>query len=221
MLLDTNGDTTLLVVDKHAIMHRLGIHARDLRILDPLLSYPSTILGRERAIVLNLEHIKAIITAEEVLLRDLKNEFVVPLVEELRRQLPGGGSDSLEHEGSEAEGKHSDGNGNGNGIGNGNGNGNENGHCATWSPHHIDHDDKISDNDASPFEFRALEIALVAIFSFLDSQTTKFEKDACPALDELTVKVSSRNLDRVRKLKSRMTRLNARVQKISMMTWTS
>ncbi|GKE31671.1 magnesium transporter MRS2-2-like protein, partial [Tanacetum coccineum] len=41
------------------------IHARDLRILDPLLSYPSAILGRERAIVLNLEHIKAIVTAEE------------------------------------------------------------------------------------------------------------------------------------------------------------
>lgn len=45
----------LLEVDKYAIMHRVGIHARDLRILDPLLSYPSAILGRERAIVLNLE----------------------------------------------------------------------------------------------------------------------------------------------------------------------
>lgn len=55
MLLDDKGDTMLLEVDKYAIMHRVGIHARDLRILDPLLSYPSTILGRERAIVLNLE----------------------------------------------------------------------------------------------------------------------------------------------------------------------
>lgn len=55
MLLDDKGDTVLLEVDKYAIMHRVGIHARDLRILDPLLSYPSTILGRERAIVLNLE----------------------------------------------------------------------------------------------------------------------------------------------------------------------
>lgn len=55
MLLDDKGETVLLEVDKYAIMHRVGIHARDLRILDPLLSYPSTILGRERAIVLNLE----------------------------------------------------------------------------------------------------------------------------------------------------------------------
>lgn len=42
-------------VDKYAIMHHVQIDARDFRILDPLLSYPSTILGRERAIVLNLE----------------------------------------------------------------------------------------------------------------------------------------------------------------------
>lgn len=55
ILLDCTGQGTVLDVDKHAIMHRVQIHARDLRILDPLLSYPSTILGRERAIVLNLE----------------------------------------------------------------------------------------------------------------------------------------------------------------------
>lgn len=55
ILLDGTGHSTVLDVDKYAIMHRVQIHARDLRILDPLLSYPSTILGRERAIVLNLE----------------------------------------------------------------------------------------------------------------------------------------------------------------------
>jgi len=55
ILFDTTGQGSLLDVDKYAIMHRVQIHARDLRILDPLLSYPSTILGREKAIVLNLE----------------------------------------------------------------------------------------------------------------------------------------------------------------------
>lgn len=53
--LDSSGQDTILDVDKYAIMHRVHIHARDLRILDPLLSYPSTILGRENAIVVNLE----------------------------------------------------------------------------------------------------------------------------------------------------------------------
>lgn len=55
ILVDASGQGTILDADKQAIMHRVQIHARDLRILDPLLSYPSTILGRERAIVLNLE----------------------------------------------------------------------------------------------------------------------------------------------------------------------
>lgn len=55
VLMDSTGEATVLDVDKYAIMHRVQIHARDLRILDPLLSYPSTILGREKAIVLNLE----------------------------------------------------------------------------------------------------------------------------------------------------------------------
>ena len=41
----------------------------------------------------------------------------------------------------------------------------------------------------SPFEFRALEVALQAICSFLYARTTELEKDAYPALDELTIKV--------------------------------
>ena len=48
----------MVEADKYAIMRRVSIPARDLRILDPLLSYPSTVLGREKAIVVNLEHIK-------------------------------------------------------------------------------------------------------------------------------------------------------------------
>lgn len=70
ILLDHRGQSTILDVDKHAIMRRVQIHARDLRILDPMLNYPSTILGREKVIVLNLEHIKAIITAEESNFKD-------------------------------------------------------------------------------------------------------------------------------------------------------
>ncbi|WCJ23921.1 Magnesium transporter MRS2-2 [Euphorbia peplus] len=166
IVVDASGQGTILDVDKHAIMHRVQIHARDLRILDPLLSYPSAILGREGAIVLNLEHIKAIITSEEVLLRDPSDENVIPVVEELRRRLPP--SDLIE----------------------------------------------AGEGDESPFEFRALEVALEAICSHLGARTTELETAAYPALDELTSKISSRNLDRVRKLKSAMTRLTARVQKV-------
>ncbi|CAH8303777.1 unnamed protein product [Eruca vesicaria subsp. sativa] len=177
------GESEALDVDKYAIMHRVQIHARDLRILDPNLSYPSTILGRERAIVLNLEHIKAIITSEEVLLRDPSDEHVIPVVKELERRLPV--RDESHH--GQGDGKES-------------------------SNAHNDAD--AGDEDESPFEFRALEVFLEAICSFLAARTTELETAAYPALDELTSKISSRNLDRVRKLKSAMTRLTARVQKV-------
>ncbi|TYH29637.1 hypothetical protein ES288_A01G028000v1 [Gossypium darwinii] len=177
-VLDSNGETTLLDVDKYAIMHRVNIHARDLRILDPLLSYPSTILGRDGAIVLNLEHIKAIITAEEVLLRDPSGEYVIPVVQELQRHLP---VVNAINQGPEAIG-------------------------------HIDAE--AADECVSPFEFRALEVTLESICSFLAARTLELETAAYPALDELTSLISSRNLDRVRKLKSAMTRLTARVQKV-------
>ncbi|XP_040375097.1 magnesium transporter MRS2-I isoform X4 [Rosa chinensis] len=183
VLLDATGQATVLDVDKYAIMHRVHIHARDLRIVDPLLSYPSAILGRDRAIVLNLEHIKAIITAEEVLLRDPLDENVIPVVEELQRRLPPVNSNrENQTDGREFPAGHND----------------------------VD----AGEEDESPFEFRALEVALEAICSFLAARTTELETAAYPALDELTSKISSRNLDRVRKLKSAMTRLTARVQKV-------
>lgn len=43
----------------------------------------------------------------------------------------------------------------------------------------------------SPFEFRALEVALEAICSFLAARTTELETEAYPALDDLTYKVST------------------------------
>ncbi|XP_027165083.1 magnesium transporter MRS2-I-like [Coffea eugenioides] len=182
ILMDSSGQETVLDVDKYAIMHRVQIHARDLRILDPLLSYPSAILGRDRAIVLNLEHIKAIITAEEVLLRDPLDDNVTPVVEELRRRLKSVNSNHENHEDGKELLAHND-------VENG-------------------------EEDESPFEFRALEVALEAICSYLAARTIELETAVYPALDMLTSKISSRNLDRVRKLKSQMTRLTARVQKV-------
>ncbi|KAL4338912.1 hypothetical protein AHAS_Ahas12G0257600 [Arachis hypogaea] len=87
IVLNSKGHCSIVDMDKHRIMNLAQIHYRDFRILDPLLSYPSAILGREKAILLNLEHIKAIITSEEVFLRDPRDENVVPVVEELKRRL--------------------------------------------------------------------------------------------------------------------------------------
>lgn len=179
---DHNGNSTVLDLDKYGIMKRVEIHARDLRILDPLLSYPSAILGREKAIVLNLEHIKAIITSEEVLLRDPLDDNVIPIVEELQRRLPPVNVYT-------GQGDDEEGNG-------------------------VQTDAQTNESNEFPFEFRALEVALEGICSFLDARTRELETAAYPALDELTSMISSRNLDRVRKLKSAMTRLTNRVVKV-------
>ncbi|KAK4419434.1 Magnesium transporter MRS2-3 [Sesamum alatum] len=87
LVLDSTGQAQVVEAEKHAIMRRTGLPARDLRILDPLLSYPSTVLGRERAIVINLEHIKAIITSQDVFLLNSRDPLVIPFVDELQRRI--------------------------------------------------------------------------------------------------------------------------------------
>ena len=60
-------------------MHQLGVQLRDLRLLDPHLntSYPSALLCRDKALVVNLEHIKCIITKDEVYIVNADEERVV------------------------------------------------------------------------------------------------------------------------------------------------
>ncbi|GJN02428.1 hypothetical protein PR202_ga19778 [Eleusine coracana subsp. coracana] len=161
------GASEAVEVAKPALMRRLDLPARDLRLLDPLFVYPSAILGRERAVVCNLEQIRCIITADEALiLRDsdgaggaAADEFVRRYVDELQRRL-------------------------------------------------VDRADDL------PFEFIALEVALEAACSFLDSQAVELEAEAYPLLDELTTKISTLNLERARRLKSKLVALTRRVQKV-------
>lgn len=133
--------------------------------------------------VVNLEFIKAIVTAEEVLLLDPLRQEVLPFVEQLRQQLPhktqpkllggGGGDDNVTET---AEGLQSE--------------------------------------LPLPFEFQVLEIALEVVCTYLDSDVADLERGAYPVLDELARNVSTKNLEHVRSLKSNLTRLLARVQKV-------
>ncbi|CAJ1924771.1 unnamed protein product [Sphenostylis stenocarpa] len=183
LVLDGRGETEVVEAGKHAIMRRTGLPARDLRILDPLLSYPSTLLGRERAIVINLEHIKAIITAQEVLLLNSRDPSVTPFVQELQARI-------LRHHQASSSSKHPD--------------------------HHPD-PDPDPDPDAIkilPFEFVALEACLEAACSVLENEAKTLEQEAHPALDKLTSKISTLNLERVRQIKSRLVAITGRVQKV-------
>eukprot|EP00898_Chlorokybus_atmophyticus_P005780 jgi/Chlat1/6202/Chrsp44S05805 len=207
---DSEGGSCLMEADKHAIMQRVGVPARDLRMLDPQLTYPSTILVRDRGLVLNLEHIKAIIGTDEVLLLNSSSEQVAPLVEEMRKRLRrcGAGFDHGDEQ-PKAVGRHA-------GM--------------------LSDDESAADSDSVmspgsrqarqtprsatrgeavlPLEFRALEVVLEHVCGMLDTQTQELKTGMYQALDALTFKVTSLNLERVRRLKNRMTRLTARVQKV-------
>lgn len=85
--IDRNGNSQTLALDKVTIMRRCHLPARDLRLLDPLFVYPSTILGREKAIVVNLEQIRCIITADEVILMNSLDSSVKQYELELCKRL--------------------------------------------------------------------------------------------------------------------------------------
>ncbi|KAE8735649.1 Magnesium transporter MRS2-B [Hibiscus syriacus] len=140
---DTSGNSQIIEVDKFTIMRRCDLPARDLHLLDPLFVYPSTILGREKAIVVNLEQIRCTITADEVLLLNSLDSYVLQYVVELQRRLTSGVGEVWQSEGPELSRRSSRG---------------------------FDNVYVNTSPDYFPFEFRALEVALEAACTFLDSQ---------------------------------------------------
>ncbi|THG06554.1 hypothetical protein TEA_014048 [Camellia sinensis var. sinensis] len=232
MRLDKFGQSELIECDRSTIIKRVSIPVRDLRILGPFFSHSSNILAsstmwkhcgralmrklmqhsqplksgymaafaeyewaREKAMVVNLEFIKAIVTADEVLLLDPLRQEVRPFVDQLRQQLPhksvsksqgGGQMDVQDNEMQLSSG-------------------------GQWLPV----PEAIEGLQCDlPFEFQVLGIALEVVCAYLDSSVADLERDAYPALDELARNVSTENLEHVRSLKSNLTRLLARVQKV-------
>lgn len=182
LVVSESGNSHVEEVGKHSIMRRTGLPGRDLRVLDPMLSYPSTILGRERAIVINLEHIKAIVTATEVLMVNSTNPLVVQFVADLRDRVSF--PKDMPQQNAEND------------------------------PNSITGPPVAAGPKLLPFEFRALEACLESACRCLESETQTLEQEAYPALDELTSKISTLNLDRVRQIKSRLVAISGRVQKV-------
>ncbi|XP_043721121.1 magnesium transporter MRS2-F-like [Telopea speciosissima] len=217
LVVSVSGNSHLEEVGKQLIMRRTGLPARDLRILDPGLSYPSTILGRERAIVVNLEHIKAIITATEVWVPNSKDPWVAPFVRDLECRVS-----NL----NEATGRATE----------------ESGSPQFHASHQSSQRFRRSTSESPevemletngtrspmacgdvqikgspkllPFEFRVIEVCFESVCGSLEAETSTLEQEAYPALDELTSKTSTHNLQRARHIKSRLVALFGRVQKV-------
>ncbi|CAL5209813.1 unnamed protein product [Lathyrus oleraceus] len=185
LIMSNEGQRQTVEAGKPTIMQRTGLAARDLRILDPMLSYPSTIMGRDKAMVLNLEQIKAIVSAHEVLLLNSRDPSVVPFVEELHARILHHHSIIIDHSQDDEDKK--------------------------------DEDEIKQVNDKKkiiPFEFVVLEACLEDVISSLENEANILELEAYPALDKLTSKISTLNLERVRHIKSRLVALTARVQRV-------
>lgn len=200
MRFDNSGKSKLVEMDKNSVIRIAAIPARDLRILGPLSSHSFNILAREKATVVNLEFIKAIVTAEEVLVLDPLRQEVIPFVDQLRHQLSQKGESRLHGSG-----------------------------LATIQEIATIQENKMQVSSFQglpvseavegsqrelPFELQVLEIALEVVCSFLDSGVANLERDAYPVIDELAKSVSTKNLEHVRSLKSYLTHLLARVQKV-------
>lgn len=191
---DKRGTSSIIQAEKNELTHQLGVQLRDLRVLDPYLaaSYPSAILSRDRALVVNLEHIKCIIATDQVLVTNAEDDTVLAFVEELQRRCASGiDGDSSKQNTSQS------------------------------SPDLVvlsEKGDMTKENMFPfleiPFELRVLEVVLESVCTHLERLTSELEAAAHPALDALTNKVSTHNLERVRRIKNRMVRLNTRVETI-------
>ena len=65
LMMNAAGETATLEATKMEMQRELGVPFRDLMILDPALptAYPSSIFIRPRAIVVNMEHVKLVVTS--------------------------------------------------------------------------------------------------------------------------------------------------------------
>lgn len=193
MRFDRAGQSEMLECEKSAIVRRVSIPARDLRILGPVFSQSSNILAREKAMVINLEFIKAIVTAEEVLILDPVRPEVLSFVEQLRQQLPHKSAFRTQEGGPVGDPEMN----------------------VSAGRHWLPVPEAVEGLQCElPFEFQVLEIALEVVCTYLDSSVAELERDAYPMIDELARNVSTKNLEHVRNLKSNLTRLLAQVQKV-------
>eukprot|EP00890_Picochlorum_soloecismus_P005858 jgi/Picsp_1/6273/NSC_03624-R2_magnesium transporter mrs2-7 len=213
-----DGEASSLELSKVRATQQLGIPLRDLRILDPMLatSYPSAILARERSIIVNLEFIKMIVGMDCCYITNLDDPNTTQFVEELQHRLKYGPTQTGEENATALYGHqshddlHTVGQPSKLGPIVKPGNTISSGGLARARSYGVM--PPLNPLPELPFELRVLETALDYISKYLEDQASDLEAAAHPALDSLTQKISTASLERVRRVKNRMVRLNTRVE---------
>eukprot|EP00897_Mesotaenium_endlicherianum_P009797 jgi/Mesen1/8846/ME000053S08252 len=192
--IDVSGGTQTLECDRQHIIRRTHIPARDLRVLGPLFTHSASILGRGAAMIVSLEFIKAIVTADEVLVLDVRSS----LLHAFRDEDMGGGE------------------GGGGGPGP-----RGSGWLGPWEQQQEGHGQQEGqqgqeeeEEEVLPFELQVLELALDAVCSYLDEEAAALEREAYPVMDSMTRTLTTFILERARRVKNRLTNLIARVQQV-------
>ena len=235
LMMNDEGETAVLEATKMEMQRELGVPFRDLMILDPALptAYPSSIFIRPRAIVLNMEHIKLVVTAALVVVLGAdagdarSRRFVSRLKRQLCQRKTRAAADTSagpfacvgdivyaasteDDRFSERSGERSD---------------------RIAKPETSRNDEKTLDEEKSttdllglkqtpsdlrvlllPFELRVVEAALHDVCERLLEETLGLESEAVPVLEKLASRVSAAALEKTRKIKSKMNSLAARVQ---------
>ncbi len=217
LCIDSRGEKSFMHVDKRALISKVGlsIPIRDMRLLDHSLAISdSVILVRENAIIASLEHVRLIIMHDKVLIpregveqSDLAGHFVDALdeavqewfdqkahfEEQLLRQTmyapQGGGHGStsaLETPGSGYE-RYDE--------------------TSSMS-------DVAQDAEPLPFELVVLEAALKEVIGAISIKVADIEQVTMPAMDALMKSVTPNNLERVRKVKTRLQRITGRCEAV-------
>ena len=230
LVLDVDGESTFLEATKMEMQRELGVPFRDLMILDPALPtrYPSSVFIRPRALVINLEHIRAVVVSTRVVLMADRDDggpdpHAKSFFQSLRKMLAKDPTPTPTPTDVVPETLPDD-----------------------VLPDDVIPDDVIPDDVlpddvlpnggvspeataattdilglrqspadlkvlALPFELRVVEAALFHVCARLLEETIELEDAAYPALDSLARHVTTKSLERVRRAKAAMNQLSRRV----------
>ena len=210
--LDARGRPSTILADKHAVAARYGVPLRDLRLLDSALttSFSAALLCRKRTIVINLEHVKMLVTHQDVFLPPTASVECAAFVAELRRRLVQRHK-AFQRQEADRGGGETD----GDGVPT---SGSRHGGTAAAqllrSPSGDGATSGAHSTGVLPFELCVLDAALEAACGALEQATAMLEHETPVALDALGASIDAATLERVRQLKAMITRDEGRAQSV-------